>query len=274
MWIQVAWHEGTLYSLAKQSSQTIVYICKMNSAETVKPYPGQDGGKKEQVAQMFDNISARYDLLNRVLSLGIDTIWRKKAIGMLKADKPAYILDVATGTADLAIEALRLNPRQVVGVDISAGMLMHGEEKLRKRRLEDRIKLVLGDSEGLPFEADSFDASTVAFGVRNFEHLNHGLSDIWRVLKPGGKLVVLEFSKPDVFPVKQLYAFYSRFILPAIGKLVSKDQSAYSYLPASVAAFPEGKAFLSQLEAAGFVNNRQKRLTFGICSIYVGQKPL
>ena len=245
----------------------------MSTQPTVKPYPEKDGGKKEQVASMFDNISAQYDLLNRVLSFGIDVYWRKRAIGMLKADKPAYILDVATGTADLAIEALRLNPRQVVGVDISAGMLSKGEEKLRKRRLEDRIKLVLGDSERLPFEENSFDAVTVAFGVRNFEDLDRGLTDIGRVLRPGGKLVVLEFSKPRLFPIKQLYAFYSAYILPGIGKLVSRDSSAYTYLPESVQAFPEGNDFLQHLSATGFVNNREKRLTFGICSIYVGQKP-
>lgn len=245
----------------------------MSTQPTVKPYPEKDGGKKEQVASMFDNISGQYDLLNRVLSFGIDVYWRKRAIGMLKADKPAYILDVATGTADLAIEALRLQPRQVIGVDISAGMLAKGEEKLRKRRLEDRIKLVLGDSEGLPFEEAAFDAVTVAFGVRNFEDLDRGLADIGRVLRPGGKLVVLEFSKPRLFPVKQLYAFYSAYILPGIGKLISRDRSAYTYLPESVQAFPEGKDFLQHLAATGFVNNREKRLTFGICSIYVGQKP-
>ncbi|MDP2187790.1 MAG: bifunctional demethylmenaquinone methyltransferase/2-methoxy-6-polyprenyl-1,4-benzoquinol methylase UbiE [Sphingobacteriaceae bacterium] len=240
--------------------------------ETVKPYPGQDGGKKEQVASMFDSISPRYDLLNRVLSLGIDTIWRKKAINLLKADKPERILDVATGTADLAIEALRIHPKQVVGVDISAGMLAMGDIKLRKRKLEDRIKLVLGDSEGLPFADNEFDAATVAFGVRNFEHLLEGLQDIQRVLKPGAKLVVLEFSRPNAFPVKQLYNFYFRFILPVVGRLVSKDSAAYTYLPASVQVFPEGQAFLGFMERAGFVNNQEKRLTFGICSIYVGQK--
>lgn len=240
--------------------------------ETVKPYPGQEGGKKEQVASMFDSISPRYDLLNRVLSLGIDTIWRKKAINLLKADKPQLILDVATGTADLAIEALRINPKQVIGVDISAGMLAMGDEKLKRRKLQDRIKLVLGDSEGLPFEDNKFDAATVAFGVRNFEHLLEGLKDIQRVLKPGAKLVVLEFSRPNTFPVKQLYNFYFRFVLPVVGRLVSKDSAAYTYLPASVQVFPEGNAFLGYMEQAGFVNNREKRLTFGICSIYVGQK--
>lgn len=241
-------------------------------SEVVKPYPEQEGGKKEQVANMFDSISPRYDLLNRVLSLGIDTIWRRQAINMLREDKPQTILDIATGTADLAIAALRLKPRQVVGVDISAGMLAQGEIKLRKKKLEDRIKLVLGDSEGLPFSDHSFDAATVAFGVRNFEHLSEGLKDIHRVLRPKAKLVVLEFSRPNKFPVKQLYSFYFRYILPTIGRLVSKDSSAYTYLPASVQAFPEGKDFLGYLSQAGFVNNREKRLTFGICSIYVGEK--
>jgi demethylmenaquinone methyltransferase / 2-methoxy-6-polyprenyl-1,4-benzoquinol methylase len=249
-----------------------IFAAIMSTQETVKPYPEREGGKKEQVASMFDSISPRYDLLNRVLSLGIDTIWRKKAINMLRADKPERILDVATGTADLAIAALRIKPKQVIGVDISAGMLAMGDEKLRRKKLEDRIKLVLGDSEGLPFEENSFDAATVAFGVRNFEHLLDGLKDINRVLRPGAKLVVLEFSRPDKFPVKQLYHFYFRFILPVVGRLVSKDNAAYTYLPASVQVFPEGKAFLSYLEQAGFVNNREKRLTFGICSIYVGQK--
>lgn len=241
-------------------------------SKVVKPYPELEGGKKEQVASMFDSISPRYDLLNRVLSLGIDTIWRRKAINMLREDKPQTILDIATGTADLAIAALRLKPKQVVGVDISAGMLAMGDSKLRKKKLEDRIKLILGDSEGLPFSDNSFDAATVAFGVRNFEHLTEGLKDIHRVLRPKSKLVVLEFSRPHKFPVKQLYNFYFRFILPTIGRLVSKDSSAYTYLPASVQAFPEGKDFLGYLSQAGFVNNREKRLTFGICSIYVGEK--
>jgi demethylmenaquinone methyltransferase / 2-methoxy-6-polyprenyl-1,4-benzoquinol methylase len=244
----------------------------LSMQETVKPYPGQEGGKKEQVASMFDSISPRYDLLNRVLSLGIDTIWRKRAINLLRADKPQLILDVATGTADLAIEALRIHPKQVIGVDISAGMLAMGHEKLKKRKLQDRIQLVLGDSEGLPFEENKFDAATVAFGVRNFEHLLEGLKDIQRVLKPGAKLVVLEFSRPNTFPVKQVYNFYFRFVLPLVGRLVSKDSAAYTYLPASVQVFPEGNAFLGYMEQAGFVKNQEKRLTFGICSIYVGQK--
>ncbi len=241
-------------------------------AEVVKPYPGQEGSKKEQVATMFDNISGKYDLLNRVLSMGIDTIWRKRAIGMLRADKPKHILDIATGTADFAIEALRIHPEKITGVDISAGMLEIGREKLKKRNLDDRIQLVLGDSEKLPFSNNSFDAATVAFGVRNFEHLEKGLADIRRVLRPGAKLVVLEFSRPAAFPVKQLFAFYSRYILPVVGRMVSKDQTAYTYLPESVQAFPEGTAFLAKMQEAGFENLKEKRLTFGICSIYVGEK--
>jgi len=241
-------------------------------AESVKPYPGQEGSKKQQVATMFNNISARYDLLNRVLSLGIDIIWRKKAIQLLKADQPKHILDLATGTADFAIEALSLNPDKVTGVDISAGMLDMGRIKLKNKGLEHKIELVLGDSERLPFSNNSFDAATVAFGVRNFENLDKGLTDINRVLRPGAKLVVLEFSRPAKFPVKQFYNFYFRFILPVIGRLVSKDQTAYTYLPESVQAFPEGKAFLAHMQLAGFEKLKEKRLTFGICSIYVGEK--
>lgn len=217
----------------------------MSTQPTVKPYPEKDGGKKEQVASMFDNISGQYDLLNRVLSFGIDVYWRKRAIGMLKADKPAYILDVATGTADLAIEALRLQPRQIIGVDISAGMLAKGEEKLRKRRLEDRIKLVLGDSEGLPFEEAAFDAVTVAFGVRNFEDLDRGLADIGRVLRPGGKLVVLEFSKPRLFPIKQLYAFLFGLYF-ARNRKIDFARPLGIYLLARVGAgIPRGKRFFA-----------------------------
>lgn len=241
-------------------------------AEIVKPYPSQEGSKKQQVATMFNNISARYDLLNRVLSLGIDVIWRKKAIKLLKADQPKHILDLATGTADFAIEALSLNPDKVTGVDISAGMLDMGRIKLKNKGLDKKIELVLGDSERLPFSNNSFDAATVAFGVRNFENLDKGLADIQRVLRPGSKLVVLEFSRPAQFPVKQFYNFYFRFILPVIGRLVSKDQTAYTYLPESVQAFPEGQAFLQHMQSAGFEKLAEKRLTFGICSIYVGEK--
>ncbi len=238
----------------------------------VTPYPGQDGSKKEQVARMFDNISPKYDLLNRVLSFGIDQYWRKVAIGMLRSQKPKHILDVATGTADFAIAALALNPQKVVGVDISAGMLDMGRVKLKERNLIERIELVQADSARLPFSDQQFDAATVAFGVRNFEVLGDGLADIYRVLRPNGKLIVLEFSKPTLFPVKQLYYLYSRYVLPLIGRTISRDKTAYTYLPESVAAFPEGKDFLDHMEQVGYRNLQQKRLTFGICSIYSGQK--
>ncbi|MEL6533848.1 MAG: bifunctional demethylmenaquinone methyltransferase/2-methoxy-6-polyprenyl-1,4-benzoquinol methylase UbiE [Bacteroidota bacterium] len=239
----------------------------------VVPYKEKEGGKKEQVAEMFDNISHRYDFLNHFLSLGTDIRWRKKAVNMLAKDEPKLILDVATGTGDFALTALRLNPEKVIGVDISEGMLEVGREKIRNRGLESKVELKSGDSEGLPFQENIFDAVIVAFGVRNFENLSQGLADMQRVLRPGGKLVVLEFSKPTKFPVKQLYQFYFRYILPSIGKIVSKDNAAYTYLPESVKVFPYGKAFLNELERVGFINTLCKSLTFGISSIYVGQKP-
>ena len=239
---------------------------------TVVPYKEQKAGKKEQVAHMFNNISKRYDFLNHFLSLGIDILWRKRAVKMLKGDAPKQILDIATGTGDFAIEALKLNPDKVIGVDISEGMLAMGREKMKKKGYDDRIDLRLGDSEKLLFEDNKFDAVIVSFGVRNFEHLEKGLSDMYRVLKPGGKTVVLEFSRPQRFPLKQLYHFYFRYILPAVGKLISRDQSAYTYLPESVQAFPDGDQFLRILEKVGFKNVACKPLTFGISSIYVGQK--
>ncbi len=239
---------------------------------TVVPYKEQQGSKKEQVATMFNNISPKYDLLNRVLSLGIDILWRKKAIKMLQEFKPKSILDVATGTADFAIESLSINPEKVVGVDISKGMLEYGQKKLDKMGLQDRIELKLGDSEKLPFSDGQFDAVIVAFGVRNFENLEKGLSDIYRVLKKNGTLVVLEFSQPESFPFKQGYNFYFKNILPAVGKMVSKDSSAYTYLPESVQAFPYGKAFTNKLEKVGFKETQCKSLTFGISSIYLGRK--
>jgi demethylmenaquinone methyltransferase/2-methoxy-6-polyprenyl-1,4-benzoquinol methylase len=238
----------------------------------VVPYKNQSSSKKEQVARMFNNISRRYDLLNHLLSLGIDIYWRKRAIKLLKPYQPKQILDVATGTADFAIEALALNPEKVIGVDISEGMLDQGREKLTRRQLDDRIELRLGDSERLQFEDNIFDAVIVAFGVRNFENLQDGLEDMFRVLKPGGRLVVLEFSKPTGFPMKQLYNFYFKNILPLVGKVISKDQSAYTYLPESVQEFPDGQAFLQVLQRAGYTETRCKALTFGISSIYTGKK--
>ncbi len=237
-----------------------------------KDYPpiGEADGKKEAVAEMFDAIAPRYDLLNRVLSFGIDKGWRRKAITLLEESAPRRILDVATGTADLAIEALRLGPEKVVGVDISEEMLRVGRKKVQEIGEEDRIELKRGDSERLPFSDKQFDAAIVAFGVRNFENLNKGLAEIHRVLKPGGMLVVLEFSHPRVFPVKQAYGFYSRFILPRVGCAVSGNEGAYRYLPDAGAAFPEGDAFLGRLRDGGFGDLHCTPLTFGIASLYQG----
>ena len=221
-------------------------------AETVTPYKEKNSSKKEQVAEMFDNISHRYDFLNHFLSLGIDKLWRKKAVKILSAIQPKVILDVATGTGDFAIESLSLKPTEVVGVDISQGMLDKGIVKIKKNGQEDIIELKYGDSEDIPFEDNYFDAITVAFGVRNFENLEKGLSEMKRVLKTGGMAVVLEFSKPKAFPIKQIYNFYFHKVLPGIGKLVSKDASAYTYLPLSVEAFPEGKEFEDILKKLGF----------------------
>ncbi|MDO3644544.1 bifunctional demethylmenaquinone methyltransferase/2-methoxy-6-polyprenyl-1,4-benzoquinol methylase UbiE [Mucilaginibacter sp. L3T2-6] len=242
-------------------------------SKTVTPYHNQQGTKKEQVADMFNNISKTYDFLNHFLSLGIDIIWRKKAINELKKDQPKLILDVATGTGDFAFEALSiLKPEKIIGVDISQGMLNIAQQKIDKRTLAGKFEVKLGDSEKLPFDADAFDAVTVAYGVRNFENLETGLADIRRVLKPGGKAVVLEFSKPRAFPVKQLYNFYFNYITPGIGKLFSKDARAYSYLPESVAAFPDGAAFTSLMDKVGFKHTKHRPLAFGICSIYTGIK--
>lgn len=238
-------------------------------ASKVKPYNSADS-KKEQVKTMFDNIAHRYDFLNRFLSLGIDKGWRKKAIKMLAEHKPKQILDVATGTADFAIETLKLNPEKVIGVDISSGMLEIGKKKLKALN-EERISLELGDSENLRFEDNSFDAVIVAFGVRNFENLEKGMQEIFRVLKPGGVAMVLEFSKPRGF-FALIYAFYFNVILPLWGKLFSGDNSAYTYLPESVKAFPEGEEFKSILTQCGYQNVNDRRLTFGICSIYTGSK--
>lgn len=238
----------------------------------VVPYKEQQAGKKEQVAEMFNNISHRYDFLNHFLSLGIDILWRKKAIRLLKKDQPKQILDIATGTGDFAIEALALNPDKVIGVDISAGMLEHGKQKMKRKGLDHIIDMQMGDSEKLLFESNTFDAVIVSFGVRNFENLEKGLSDMFRVLKPGGKTVIIEFSRPRRFPMKQLYNFYFKSVLPIIGKLISKDQSAYTYLPESVEAFPDGRDFLTILEKVGFKSTECRPLTFGISSIYIGQK--
>lgn len=241
--------------------------------EVVVPYSNSSNSKKEQVADMFNSISKKYDLLNHVLSLGIDIYWRKKAIRLLSKDKPQVMLDIATGTGDFAIEAFKiLKPTSIKGIDISRGMLDVGVEKIKKMKLDHVIDLQLGDSENLVFDDNTFDAVTVAFGVRNFENLEKGLAEIYRVLKPEGKLVVLEFSKPYMFPFKQVYNFYFNTILPLVGKLISKDNSAYTYLPNSVMAFPDGKAFLEIMKKEGFREVQWRPLTVGISSIYIGQK--
>lgn len=236
------------------------------------PYKEQKDGKKKQVASMFNSIAHRYDFLNHFLSLGIDKLWRKKGVKLLRKKSPKLILDIATGTGDFAIEALSLKPDKVIGVDISVGMLQFGREKLLKRGLDKIIELQEGDSENLQFPDNNFDAEIVAFGVRNFENLEKGLLEMNRVLKPSGQTVILEFSKPRKFPIKQLYNIYFLRILPAIGRQFSKDKSAYSYLPESVGEFPDGKDFIAILEKCGFSNCREIRLSFGIASIYFCRK--
>ncbi|MGF1637553.1 MAG: bifunctional demethylmenaquinone methyltransferase/2-methoxy-6-polyprenyl-1,4-benzoquinol methylase UbiE [Cyclobacteriaceae bacterium] len=240
--------------------------------KVVVPYKEKEETKKKQVAEMFDSISPRYDFLNHLLSLGIDIYWRKRAIKLLKKHKPDQILDIATGTGDFAIEALKLKPSKVIGVDISDGMLEIGRKKMKRLGHQNIIELRNGDSENLNFDDNTFDAVIVAFGVRNFENLNAGLESMYRVLKPGGKVVVLEFSKPRKFPFKQLYNFYFKAVLPIIGKVISKDNAAYTYLPESVQAFPDGQEFLNHLNQAGFNENKCIPLTFGISSIYFGEK--
>ena len=238
----------------------------------IKPYSNSLKGKKEQVAEMFDNIAPKYDFLNHFLSFGIDKIWRRKAIRLLMKYNPANILDVATGTGDFAIESLKTGAQKVVGVDISEEMLAVGRVKIEKLGLGNRIVLQQGDSEELKFSDNSFDAVTVAFGVRNFENLSKGIDEIFRVLKPGGIVCVLEFSKPRYFPVKQLYTFYSFYILPFLGRLFSNDKSAYRYLPESVEVFPDGEDFLAVLMKSGFTQTIQHRQTFGVATIYTGIK--
>ena len=239
---------------------------------TVNPYSESDLSKKEQVEQMFDNISGKYDLLNRILSMGIDVRWRKKVVKSVKKANPKTVLDIATGTGDLAIQIAKSTQAQITGFDLSAGMLEVGRKKVTKEKLDDRIEMIQGDAENMPFENNSFDVITVAFGVRNFENLKKGLDEIYRVLKPGGKFIILEFSQPECFPMKQLYAFYSKNILPKIGKQISKDESAYTYLPDSVKAFPYGEEMKKILKNSNFSKSSDKKLTFGIASIYESLK--
>lgn len=241
--------------------------------DTVVPSKGSDLSKKDQVADMFNSIAYRYDFLNRFLSAGVDVWWRKKAIRELKKLKPKNILDVATGTADVAIMATTLlDAEKITGIDISDGMLEIGRAKIKKKGLEKTIELLNGDSETIKFADNSFDAVTVAFGVRNFEHLEKGLAEIKRVLKPGGKLVVLEFSQPKTAGVTQLYNVYMKLVAPNVGKIFSKNRNAYKYLDESIKKFPEGKNFTLILDNLGYINTYCKPLSLGICSIYCGEK--
>jgi demethylmenaquinone methyltransferase/2-methoxy-6-polyprenyl-1,4-benzoquinol methylase len=238
----------------------------------VKPYGNSDKTKKQEVAEMFDNISKRYDFLNHFLSVGIDKLWRKKAVRMLREIQPKRLLDLATGTGDFAIELLALNPIEIVGMDISEGMLDVGRQKMKTRKYDHIISMKYGDSEALPFEDAYFDGLTVGFGVRNYENLENGLSEMLRVVREGGKIIILEFSKPKRFPIKQYYAFHSRYIIPFFGKRISKDEKAYAYLPESVAAFPEGQDFLDILSKLGYKNVSATPVTGGIATIYTGIK--
>lgn len=240
--------------------------------EHIKPY-GDNGEKVEQVERMFDNIAPAYDRLNRTLSLGIDTYWRRKAINSLRSHHPQTIMDVATGTGDFAIQAYQtLQPRQIIGTDISEGMMNVGREKVQKKGLSGSIVFAREDSASFSYADSTFDAVTVAFGVRNFENLDQSLSEICRVLKENGRLVILELTAPDRFPMKQLFAVYSRVIIPTIGRLVSKDKSAYHYLPQSIQAFPQGEVMREIITRAGFREVRFQRLTFGICTLYTASK--
>jgi demethylmenaquinone methyltransferase/2-methoxy-6-polyprenyl-1,4-benzoquinol methylase len=241
-------------------------------SKKVTPYKESQLGKKEQVRQMFDTISKNYDGLNRVISFGIDLKWRKRMVKLLKAKAPQTVLDIATGTGDLAIAMTQTGAEKIIGLDISPGMLEVGKEKIVDKNLQDTIEMVVGDSEDLPFEDNSFDAITVAFGVRNFENLEKGLAEIYRVLKPTGTFMVLETSVPTKTPFKQGYRFYCNHILPTIGKIFSKDRSAYAYLSESASVFPHGEAFNNILAKIGFIGIENKPQTFGVASIYVATK--
>ena len=238
----------------------------------ITPYKNSSMSKKQQVAKMFDTISNEYDGLNRVISFGIDIKWRKKVVEIVKLQNPDSILDIATGTGDLAINLTKTNAKKIIGLDISEGMLNVGREKINLKQLNHNIDMVVGDSENLPFENDSFDAITVAFGVRNFETLEKGLSEILRVLKPGGIFVILETSVPTKFPFRQGYFMHTKIFLPLIGKLFSKDKQAYGYLSTSAAKFPYGEAFNNILKKTGFIQVKDLPQTFGVATIYTASK--
>jgi demethylmenaquinone methyltransferase/2-methoxy-6-polyprenyl-1,4-benzoquinol methylase len=237
-------------------------------SKTIKPYKDSALGKKEQVAQMFDTISENYDGLNRVISLGIDVKWRKEVVQIVGKNNPKQILDIATGTGDLAIMMAELKPDKIVGLDISSGMLEVGKQKITEAKLSNKIEMIVGDSEEMPFKDNTFDAITVSFGVRNFANLHKGITEIARVLKPTGVLVILETSNPTKFPFKQGYKLYTNFFLPIVGKLFSKDKVAYSYLSESANSFPFGTAFNNILQKNGFKHTKAKPVTFGVATIY------
>ena len=240
-------------------------------SKIIKPYKNSDLGKKEQVAKMFDAFSKNYDGLNRVISLGIDVKWRKKVVKIVGKNKPKQILDIATGTGDLALMMAELSPDKIIGLDISEGMLAVGKEKIAKVNLSEKIEMVVGDSEEMPFDDDTFDAITVSFGVRNFANLDKGIKEIARVLKPSGVLVILETSNPMKFPFKQGYKLYTHLFLPIIGKLFSKDKVAYSYLSESANSFPFGAAFNNILQKNGFTSTEDTPVTFGVATIYTAR---
>ncbi|MEO5775929.1 MAG: bifunctional demethylmenaquinone methyltransferase/2-methoxy-6-polyprenyl-1,4-benzoquinol methylase UbiE [Flavobacterium sp.] len=242
-------------------------------SKIITPYKDSSLGKKEQVAQMFDNISGSYDGLNRVISLGIDMKWRKKVVALVAEKNPKIILDIATGTGDLVIMmANNTAAKKIIGLDISAGMLEVGQQKIDEKKLSEKIEMVLGDSEKMPYDDNYFDAITVSFGIRNFENLEKGLAEIYRVLKPNGIFVILETSVPVKFPFKQGYTFYTKFILPIIGKIFSKDNNAYGYLSESAANFPFGETLNNILRKISFIECKAMPQTFGVATIYTATK--
>ena len=239
--------------------------------ETVTPYNNSDS-KKDQVAQMFNNIAYRYDFLNSLLSLGIHKGWRRKCVQLISEKKPKHLLDVATGTADFAIECMKLNPTSVIGIDISEGMMKFGREKIEKLNLQNKISLQYGDAETCDLPSNSIDAITVGFGVRNFQNLEKGLQNMNRILKPGGQICILEFSTPRKFPMKQFYKFHFKYITPTVGKLFSKDSSAYTYLPESIKVFPDNERFVEILEKTGYYKATFQAVSFGLAAIYLAEK--
>ena len=239
--------------------------------ETVTPYNNNDS-KKDQVAQMFNNIAYRYDFLNSLLSLGIHKGWRRKCVQLISEKNPKHLLDVATGTADFAIECMKLNPTSVIGIDISEGMMKFGREKIEKLNLQNKISLQYGDAETCDLPSNSIDAITVGFGVRNFQNLEKGLQNMNRILKPGGQICILEFSTPRKFPMKQFYKFHFKYITPTVGKLFSKDSSAYTYLPESIKVFPDNERFVEILEKTGYYKATFQAVSFGLAAIYLAEK--